>query len=153
MHCVRRSLLLVLLCFFASSLQAAEGKIFKVLPHFLDKKGRHTLYPSLYERDAYQAFLRRNSEERTAIRFDIDWKAKRPSGQLKLRLQARGISGSTVRDEVLESSVDRTGWFSRWTPLTLTGDAFAKFGDLVAWRATLWDGEHLIAEQKSFLWE
>jgi hypothetical protein len=29
---------------------AATGKVVKVLPHFLDLKGRHSLTPSLYDR-------------------------------------------------------------------------------------------------------
>jgi hypothetical protein len=42
--------------------------------------------------------------------------------------------------------------FSTWSQASLTGDAYKKFGELGAWRATLWDGNNLVAEQKSFLW-
>jgi hypothetical protein len=34
----------------------------------------------------------------------------------------------------------------------MTGEAFQKFGELSAWRATLWDGETQLAVQESFLW-
>jgi hypothetical protein len=34
----------------------------------------------------------------------------------------------------------------------VTGDEYKKLGELVAWRVTLWDGDKLLAEQKSFLW-
>ena len=47
-----------------------------MLPHYLDKEGRHTLSPSLYERDAYQAILRQNPEKRGGMRFDVQWKAR-----------------------------------------------------------------------------
>ena len=32
------------------------------------------------------------------------------------------------------------------------GENSYNLGDLIAWRATLWNGEILLAEQKSFLW-
>jgi hypothetical protein len=44
------------------------------------------------------------------------------------------------------------GTFSRWTQFLMTGDEYKKFGMVVAWRATLWNGDTLLSEQKSFLW-
>jgi hypothetical protein len=32
------------------------------------------------------------------------------------------------------------------------GDAYRKIGDVIAWRATLWEGDQLVAKQESFLW-
>ena len=64
---MHRSLLwLTLVCWFAAVLTAgaSTGRVFKVLPHFLDTNGVHTLSPSLYERDAYQAHLRQHPEKR-----------------------------------------------------------------------------------------
>ena len=53
----------------------ADGaRVVKVLPHFLDLQGRHTLSPSLFERDAYQALLRKNPGQRSAVRFDVQCK-------------------------------------------------------------------------------
>ena len=70
MHPVRLLIVSSILIATVAS-QAAEGKIIKVLPHLLDKKGRHTLSPSLYERDAYQAKLRTHPEDISALRFDV----------------------------------------------------------------------------------
>ena len=53
---------------------------------------------------------------------------------------------------VLVQGVERRRWYQRWTPLTLDGDSYRKLGEVVAWRASLWDGETLLADQKSFLW-
>jgi len=36
--------------------------------------------------------------------------------------------------------------------VALTGDDYKKFGELLAWRVTVWDGTTQLAEQKSFLW-
>ena len=64
------TLLACLLALEVSAL-AASGKIIKVLPFFLDLKGRHSLHPSLYERDAYQAYLRQHPELRSGLQIDV----------------------------------------------------------------------------------
>ena len=134
----------------AAAAHAESAKVIKVLPHFLDEKGRHTLHPSLYERDAYQEQLRGKPEKRTALRFDIQWKAHGPES-LKLRLEAKGGQGHKPSLITLEKEVS-PGIFSRWTGLILAGDAYKDFGELISWRATLWSGTNQVAEQKSFLW-
>jgi hypothetical protein len=131
--------------------QAASAKIVKVLPHFLDREGRHSLSPSLYDRDAYQAQLRAHPQERSGLRFDVQWKAPKTSGH-KLRLELRGFQGKNPTAAVVESTTTRRGLFSNWSAVPLTGEAYQKFGELRAWRATLWDGDRLVAETKSFLW-
>ena len=40
--------------------EAAAGRVIKVLPLFLDLKGHDALSPSLYDRDAYQVYLRQH---------------------------------------------------------------------------------------------
>lgn len=133
---------------------AVSGRLIKVLPHFLDLKGRHALSPSLYERDAYQARLRQHPNLRSGMRFDVQWKAKDAGdAPLTLRLELRGAKpGNQPTQLLLESPVHQKGHFSTWTSVPLTGEAYAKFGDMVAWRATLWSGGQLLGEQQSFLW-
>jgi len=141
--------------FLATTLPAvaATGRVAKVLPHFLDLKGRHTLSPSLYDRDAYQAQLRQHPEQRSGIRYDVLWRApKSAAGKLTLRAELRGIAqGDLPRQTTVEQQV-QPGARSRWTSLTLTGEDYKKFGQVTAWRVTLWDGEQLLGEQRSFLW-
>jgi hypothetical protein len=130
---------------------ASEPRIMKVLPQFLDAQGRATLSPSLYERDAYQAQLRSHPEQRSGIRFAIQWRA--PSEKLfKLRVEMRGNRNSQPTTATVEESVRYHGWFGAWGNPALTGEAYRRFGELIAWRATLWDGDKLVSEQKSFLW-
>ncbi len=147
----QRLLLVAVLIAPGLSATAATAKIVKVLPHLLDEKGRHTLSPSLYERDAYQAVLRRNLEKCSALRFDIKWKARFvDSTRLKLRIEVRG--SQTPKPLVLERFIERKASYNRWTSLTLDGDSYKKAGEIISWRATLWDGDELLAGQKSFLW-
>jgi hypothetical protein len=130
---------------------AASARLVKVLPHFVDKQNRVALNPSLYERDAYQAHLRKTPAEQGGMRFDVQWKSS-PTNQFNLRLELRGNKGNVGTSLVLEEKVRYSGFFSTWSKIYLTGDAYTRFGDLSAWRATLWDGTRLVAEQKSFLW-
>ena len=132
---------------------AASGRVLKVLPQFLDLKGRNSISPSLYDRDAYQAYLRQHPQERSARRFYVQWKGKATAGDtLKLRIELRGVTeGNFPRQKTLETNVKSATW-SRWTELTLAGDDYKTFGEVTAWRTTLWDGETLLDEQKSFLW-
>src|SRR5205814_9854679 len=109
-------LLPVVLVLSASALggEAATGRIIKVLPHLLDLAGRHSLSPSLYERDAYQAFLRKNPEKCSGLRFDVQWKAKAAdSKRLKLRLEVRG--SKAAEPLVLEETAPRNHWYHRWS--------------------------------------
>ena len=153
---MRRSairLLVVALSVFALSANAATGRVSKVLPHFLDLKGRHTLSPSLYDRDAYQAQLRANPDQRSGLRFDIYWRARAvPGAKVKLRVELRGAArGEIPSQHTLETEIKASAT-SRWTSLALLGEDYKKFGEVTAWRVTLWDGEQLVGEQKSFLW-
>ena len=81
---------------------AASGRIFKVLPHLIDREGKHALSPSLYERDAYQARLRANPQLRKGLRFDVYWKAK-DAQALRLRVEMRGAKEK-------EPAKRNTGW-------------------------------------------
>jgi hypothetical protein len=132
---------------------AKSGRVVKVLPLFLDLKGHDAISPSLFDRDAYQAFLRQHTNEISAIRFDVLWKASNlKDAKLKLRAELRGIGEHGLpRQTVLETEVT-PAFFRSWTSLKLEGDDLKKFGSLVAWRVTLWNGDQLLGEQKSFLW-
>lgn len=152
---MRQSLKLLLL--FVSLgwvVSAAGGQVLKVLPHYLDLKGRHTLSPSLYDRDAYQAQLRQHPEQRSGVRFDVQWKAGSEVGKtLKLRVELRGMAkGDLPRRTVLEKEIRSRSRWSHWAGVPLTGEDYKAFGEVTAWRVTLLDGETVLSEQQSFLW-
>jgi hypothetical protein len=149
MNRFKTGLFLAVIAGFACAGGAAPARITKVLPHLLDREGRYSLSPSLYERDAYQALLRKSPEKCSGIRFDVRWKAQ-AGNRVKLRIDIRG--SASPEPLVLEQNVRRNHWYDRWTSLTLSGESFQKVGQVIAWRATLWDGDKLLAEQKSFLW-
>src|SRR6478609_3007998 len=136
---VRAVILSILFCLAASTGMGA-ARIVKVLPHFLDLEGRESLNPSLYERDAYQALLRREPKKRSALRFDVQWRSRQDS-PLRLRVEMRGGSGTEATSAIVETTERHLAGFSKWTGLTLSGEKYQKFGELVAWRVTLWDGE------------
>jgi hypothetical protein len=135
--------------------RAATGRVIKVLPQFVDSRGRNSLFPSLYERDAYQAYLRVHTNQIAGIQFVVQWKTKGPSAApLTLRVEARGIThGNLPTDMSIEKPAVPGGWFGNWTSLFLLGDDYKNLGQVTAWRVTLWEGAQRLAEQKSFLWQ
>ncbi len=137
----------------AAAPAAKAGRVVKVLPLFLDLQGHDAVSPSLFDRDAYQAHLRQHTNEVSAIRFDVLWKASNLKGaKLKLRAELRGVGEHGLpRQTVLETEVT-PGFFRSWTSLKLEGNDLKNFGSLVAWRVALWNGDQLLGEQKSFLW-
>lgn len=151
MLALRNILLILALLMAIPAAQAGSAKVLKVLPHYLDDKGRMALNPSLFARDAYQSYLRLNPDKRSGVKFDVNWRG-RGLGQLKLRLELRGARGQGPTTVTLEETVGSTGWFSKWATLRFTDEQWKAFGELTAWRATLWSGDKMVAEQKSFLW-
>ncbi len=136
---------------WAGALLGAEGKVIKVLPHFVDFQGRHTLSPSLYERDAYQELLRNHPEKRAGLQFEVLWKVSgRVSGPLRLKMELRGGNSSSL--EIVEMDVKRGMFGRRWSRMVLDPKQFARVGTVTAWKATLLQGEEIVAEANSFLW-
>ena len=154
---MRRSFIWFLLAvgFLAAlSATAATGHVIKVLPEFVDLKGRASLSPSLYERDAYQAFLRQHTNQISGMVFNVQWKTKgRTSGSVKLRVETRGvIRGTTPEALTLEKPVKPGGWFTHWTAIPVSTAEWKKLGAVTAWRVSLWEDGQLLGDQRSFLW-
>ena len=132
---------------------AAQAKVIKILPQFLDKKGRHALSPSLYERDAYQLYLRKHPKEQMGLRLAVQWKAQDAARRgIKMRAELRGALGNNLHTLTLEQPVKKSGWFGNWSEVRITGEPFEQFGELVAWRVTLLEDGRPVAQQESFLW-
>jgi hypothetical protein len=119
----------------------------------LDQQGRHALSPSLYERDAYQFHLRKVPKLRGGVRLAVQWKAKNADWtQLKLRAEMRCLLEDTLHTVTIEEPAIKNGHFSNWSEFRVEGPDYTAFGQLVAWRVTLWEGDHQLGELESFLW-
>ena len=129
-----------------------EARVIKVLPQLLDKQGRNAINPSLFDRDAYQMHLRLNTNEVSAIRFEVQYKAKGIEGPLLLRLEIRGGKTELGKREVFETEVAAGGHFSKWGRIQFDRATSERIGRLVAWRASLVKDGEVIATQESFLW-
>jgi hypothetical protein len=137
----------------ATASDVATGHIVKMLPLFLDLKGHDALSPSLFDRDAYQVYLRQHTNEVSAIRFDVLWRASDvKDAKLKLRLELRGVGPDNLPRQTTFEQTVTPHFFRHWTSFTLTGNDYKNFGEVVAWRVTLWSNDQLLGEQKSFLW-
>ena len=149
-----KSLLVASILFGGLAAHAGSGSITKFLPHYLDHQGRHTLSPSLYERDAYQARLRLNPDLVSGIRFDFKWRASRVDrDRLRVRIEIRGSKTLPGQPFVIESPIKRKGLFGRWSDVTVASEQFDKVGKMIAWRVSLLEGDSELAEQRSFLWQ
>jgi hypothetical protein len=137
----------------AQAADAVTGRIVKVLPFLLDLQGRNATSPSLFDRDAYQAYLREHGTNVSAVRFDVLWQAtKAPAENLRIAVELRGIgTNNAPRLNTLEAKV-APGLFRQWTDLPLAGQDYQNFGKVIAWRVRLWNGAQLLGEQQSFLW-
>jgi hypothetical protein len=134
------------------SIEAGGAKIIKTLPHYLDEQGRHTIHPSLFERDAYQQELKSHPERCSGMRFDVQWKGKGIANQMvKVRLEVRGEKTPPRTMETFNQDV-KGRRLSQWSSLRVSGEDFKRTGNILAWRVSVWQGATLLAEQKSFLW-
>ena len=117
----------------AFAADAVTGRVVKVLPLFLDLKGHDAISPSLYDRDAYQVYLREHTNEISAIRFDVLWKASNAGdAKLKLRVELRGVDTDNLpRQTMLEQEVTPK-FFRHWTSFKLEGADYKNFGDVIA---------------------
>lgn len=152
---MRALLILLACCALAAASQAADavtGHIVKVLPFLMDEGGRIATSPSLFDRDAYQAFLR-TTNKLSGVRFDVLWNAQRsPDEKIRITMELRGVATNSVpRVQSLETN-GTPRYFRQWTSLQLAGADYQNFGSVVAWRARLWNGTNLLAEKQSFLW-
>jgi hypothetical protein len=137
----------------ALTASAAEAKIKKVLPFFLDQKGRISVSPDLFARDAYQQKLREKPETISAVRYDVQWSAHGvDKDRLRIRLQLRTSKRDASAPLVIEASVKDNRRIGGWSSVKLDAEAYRDAGEVLSWRAVLLDGEQEIAEQKSFLW-
>lgn len=143
----------LLLAVPAAGATPKTGRILKVLPHLLDAEGRSALAPSLFQRDAYQARLRKNPELVSTVRYDVNCQViGRPSEDLRLRLTLRTALRTESNPLVLETKVKR-GFFGRsWQSLQLDPQTYQAAGKVIAWRIELLQGETEIGTQQSFLW-
>jgi hypothetical protein len=131
----------------------ATGRIIKVLPLLMDTNGAVATSPSLFDRDAYQAWLLEHTNQVSGIRFDVLWKARNArSRTLNIRVELRGVGATGLPTEAVLEQTVTPKIFHHWISLTLAGADYKKLGVLAAWRATLWDGKQKISEQRSFLW-
>ena len=142
-----------LLAFAAGSASAAVGsaQVLKVLPHYLDAKGRHMLNPSLFDRDAYQLELRNAPEKRKALRFDVHWRTSGYDEDLTLRVDVRSMQQRTAKSLSFEKPI-RPRWRSTWSQVLIAGEDYRSMGDMVSWRVLILSGTNVLAEQRSFLW-
>jgi hypothetical protein len=128
-------------------LGCGSPSLIKVLPHYLDKHGRHTTGVTLIDRDLYQEELRKDPDAVHRVRYNINW---RGNAEMTVRLEVRSTKAG-VAPLTLEQTATPEGG-STWTLILIDVDTYKKFGQPESWRVTLWQNGEQVAEQASFLW-
>lgn len=150
-----RALIVVGLLSLTSSVLfgAEKASIVKVLPHLLDLKGKASLAPGLFQRDAYQGQLRKDPKLVSGMRFNVQWKAKGiPSDDLVIRVWLK-TSGRSPNDPLeLKAPVRGNRKWGHWSAVAYDGKLFQDNGQVLAWKVELLQGEKPVAAQTSFLW-
>jgi hypothetical protein len=145
----------------ASRVLAADAaqkgyKIAKVNTEFVDAQGYTTeVIGDLKAKALYQRQLERSGKY-SAIRYNILWQApSTPTPDLTVKLEARGLDGKSGREtiETLTKTYPHKSHFSGWAVLDIQGDALKNFGKPRAWKITILQDNHPMAERKSFTWD
>lgn len=140
-----------------TSVGYAEGRIrvTKALVHYLDLNGKHTLSPSPFERDCYQAILRLNREKCSTMCFDIQWRNTLTDfgDDLTITVEARagGVDSEVV--SVTQPIRGKKSIWSHWTRVKLSEEDFERLQTVSAWRILIRDGNDLVEEFRSFMWD
>lgn len=140
--------------FLSAEEQAAPVSVLKVLPYRLDNNGLHAVSPSLFERDAYQAYLKDHPDEVSTMRFDVHLRLREIDGKdVEVRVEARFGKGDSIETIKATVPLKKPRWGKRtWTSVTLDKKVYDPEAQMIAWRVTLLRGEEVLDTQTSFLW-
>jgi hypothetical protein len=148
------TLLLSLSCFTWVHGEDVDGFSVKKVNHeYIDLQGNTTgAIGSFVLKARYQKEIE-STPQVTGMRFHVMWGA--PSeNPITVKLETRGVDGDTGKET-------RQSWIKSYpidadrgtTVFDITGESWKKQGKMMAWRATLLQGEQVMAERKSFLWD
>jgi len=124
-----------------------EPGLIKVLPHYLDEHGRHTIGVTLIDRDLYQQKLRNDPAAVYGVRYNVNW---RGNSGMTVRLELRSTKAGVALLTLEQPGSPESG--GTWTPILIDVDTYKNFGQPESWRVTLWQDGKQVAEQASFLW-
>lgn len=131
----------------------SERSAIKALPHYLDAQGRHTLSPDLFQRDAYQEYLRVNPDAVSTLRYDARWgRFATRQGPDQIRLELRGTRDGLPTESNVLVAVDEVRRGGGWVSIALAPEEYAALGRVVAWRMIALEDGQEVARARSFLW-
>lgn len=98
----------------------------------------------------FGAVTKEQQEEKKGQYFVISWVNKGAAQNIEARFEYRQIN---TRDVVRKLSVFHTGADgANRSQFSVVGKAFKDGGEVASYRITLWSGDELLAESKSFIW-
>lgn len=148
---------LLALAFSSRAEVYSDWEVLKVQHELLDAEGETTSsIGDLKEKAKYQRELSLDAKRVSGIRFFVHWKA--PSSEIPkfaVKIELRGVVPATNEETFTQiiKLYRQTPSFSGWTTADITGNHFAKFGRVVAWKVTLLQDGKPMASRASFTWD
>ena len=108
--------------------------------------------PITFERQyrLFGAVTALDQRQRFGNYFDFFWRAKRPSDvTVRLEYRQEKLHDQVQAQEITYRNVHGT----RKTEFKVIGDDYLDDGRVIAWRCLLITNDHIVAENRSFLWE
>ncbi len=100
-----------------------------------------------------QFHLRKEAKAARRRALAVQWKAKNVDwSKLRLRAEMRCLLEDHLHTVFKEEPAVRNGHFSTWSEFRIEGVDYKTFGQIVAWRVTLFEGDHQLGQLESFLW-
>ena len=125
------------------------------LPSYRDQRfSLHSIDPMVQfeqKRRTFGAITRADRREREGHYYTFYWRANRPAGEVRVRLEYRQEKlGSYVQArEVVYNDVDTANYK---TEFSVVGDDYHWDGRVTAWRAVVIEDNRIVALHPSYLW-
>lgn len=150
----------------AEKLPSAGRHLKKVLFFWLDEKGQYAQHPSMFERDAYQAFLRENPEEIHGLKVATllaGTRSKLAKGELVLKIKGppslTPVEDTVYRLDLSDKQDRRLRRWIYWEVDPVSEDESSSAAEdkmspdkIVAWQLTLLLDGVAVDRVQSYLW-
>lgn len=97
----------------------------------------------------YGAISQEERADRIGQYYSVRWRANPTGEEVRVRFDYRqAASGSRIQSLEHRTAAASSGFVE----FTVTGESYRKSGRVLAWRMQLYQGEDLLSEETSYLW-
>ncbi|MBP5761162.1 MAG: hypothetical protein J6W90_07285, partial [Verrucomicrobia bacterium] len=90
----------------------------------------------------------------STIRFDVHWRnTLKNFDDLSITVEMRGAKTNSPTISFSEKISPRKSIWSHWTKIRIPEESFQELKGLAAWRVLIKDGDEVLKEERSFMWD